>query len=110
MWNHRLLLGFFFLLLQGCQGWSPNQPKPPPSTILSRFSQTVLTPAVLAATLFLHPAVASDETLLQDLSKEDGIRIERRAPPPIQSTSSPKALALADQLTSVHARMYGAYW
>eukprot|EP00985_Skeletonema_marinoi_P015107 scaffold7724_cov66-Skeletonema_marinoi.AAC.1 len=54
------------------------------------------------------PSAASSGTLLASTSKT--ARFEENAPPAITTTSSKAALALAADLNSLDARMFGAFW
>ncbi len=54
------------------------------------------------------PSAANSGTLLASTSKT--ARFEENAPPAITTTSSKAALALAADLNSLDARMFGAFW
>ena len=84
-----------------------------PREFLSKVLVVSIAPPLLAAALLFgvaDDAVASDETLLFDLSKQDSIAIETRAPPEIKASSSEQAMALSKKMKTVNAKMYGAYW
>ncbi len=63
--------------------------------------------AIASLTLGVIPGVFSDLNTVQAQTPQ---KIEPQVGPPIFTTSSPAAIALAQHLTSVKARFFGAWW